>query len=173
MPRMDSISTGSGAYSDAQRDAGGATIRNRRVTYDHLSEFLHDNHAHVVSIVVNDRNVSKVHALRFLHQPTRNYHAKAIQEAVELEIVFVLRSNSGGAALIGKVKELVEDVLKKDYEAKTLKVFQGTGKEDDEPKTEWELHDSVICSGRTFIEGNEIRVGFKIVGLSQGHKEEH
>lgn len=95
----------------------------------------------------------------------QTYHTKNPREVVEFSVKLKAVDTDSGKELLPKVKELVEGVLKDDYEAKPAKVMR-LKKDGENVEEERDIQNCVIKSGSiTTAKGESIEVDFNMEGL--------
>ena len=148
-----------------KEDTKEVTMRNRSLHYPPLKDF-NTKSCSVVNIEMPDFDTALVHEVRFTHEKASyRYHAKEPKQIVQFKAVYMPLDNDAGRKLIPQAKELVEEVLKDDYESETATIIQ-KGKGGDKPVVEKRIDECVITGTDIAIDvGDYVRITFHLEGI--------
>lgn len=142
------------------------TARNRTIDYEPLNQKFTDQACSVDSIELPDLQRSRVVEVYLTKDKApQYYHTKERKEIVKFNVTFIPRDTEEGRSLLPHVKELVEAVLKDDYEPKvaTINLLKKDGESIDETRL---INDCVITGGEIAMDkGDYLRVKFSLEGL--------
>jgi len=140
--------------------------RNRTIDYEPLNQKFTDQACSVDSIDLPDLKRSRVVEVYLTKaKAPQYYHTQERKEVVKFSVLFIPKDTPEGRSLLPHVKELVEAVLKDDYEPKvaTINLLKKDGENIDETRL---INDCVITGCEISMDkGDYLRIKFSLEGL--------